>query len=57
MVDRKRIGLENHIATIRQDIHDNVLNNACSPANHALVDASSNDSDSNCGLLDTYDSN
>ena len=56
-VERKRIGPENHLARIRQDICDDVLNNACSPANHALGDTSSNDSDSNGGWLDTYNSN
>ena len=55
-VERKLIRLENHLARIRQDICDDVLNNACSPANHTLGDASPNDSDSNGGWLDTYDS-
>ena len=52
-VERKRIGLENHLARICQDIRDNVTANyACPPINHALGDAtspSSNDSDSNDG--------
>ena len=55
-VERKCIRLENHLARIRQDILDDVLNNAFPPANHALGDASSNDSDSNGGWLETYDS-
>ena len=49
-VKRKLIALENHLARICQDIRDDVAANyACSPANHALSDAtfpSSNDSDS-----------
>ena len=53
-VERKRIRLENNLAIIREDIRDNVLNNSCSPANHALGDDSPNDSDSNCGWLETY---
>ena len=58
--ERKHIGLENHLARIRQDIRDDVAANyACSPVNHALGDAtspSSNDSDSNDVWLDTDDS-
>ena len=61
MVDRKRIAVENHLARIRQDIRDNVAAKyACSPANHALGDAtspSSNDSDSNDGWIYTSGSN
>ena len=50
MVERKRVALENNLARIRQGIRDDVADNyACSPANHALGDAtspSSNDYDS-----------
>ena len=60
-VERKRIGLENHLARIIQDIHDDVsFEYACSPDNHALGDATSppfNDSDSNDGWIDTGGSN
>ena len=56
-VESKRIGLENHLSRIRQDICDDVLNNACSPANHALGDAFSNNSNSNGVWLDTYSYN
>ena len=42
-VELKHIRLEELLARIRQDVRDDVLNNACSPANHALGDASSND--------------
>ena len=40
-VERKHIGLENHLTRICQDTRDNVVNNACYPANHALGDATS----------------
>ena len=56
-VERKRIGIENHLARIHQDIRDNVaFNYACSPVNHALGDAtslSSNDSNSNGVWINT----
>ena len=56
-VERKRIAHDNHLARIRQDIRDDVAANcACSPVNHALVDAmspSSNDFDSNDVWIDT----
>ena len=63
--NKKRLRLEkvdrkDDLARICQDIHDDVLNNACSPANHTLGDAtspSSNDFDSNVGWLDTGSSN
>ena len=52
-VERKLIALENHLSRIRQDIRDDVAANySCSPANHALDDAtspSSNDFDSGDG--------
>ena len=39
---RGRIGPENHLARICQDIRDDVAANyACSPVNHALGDATS----------------
>ena len=61
MDERKHIGIENHLARIRQDIREDVVfDYACSPVTHALVDSTSplsNDSDSNGGWLDTYDSN
>ena len=60
-VKRKRIDLENHLSRTRQDIRDDVAANyAYSPVNHALGDAmspTSNDSDSNDGLIDTSGSN
>ena len=50
----KHIRFEEFLARIQGDVHENVLNNACSPANHALGDALYNDSKSNDGWLDTY---
>ena len=55
-VGLKRIRFEELLARIRGDVHVDVINNACSPSNHALGDASSNYSDSHDGWLDTYDS-
>ena len=52
-VEMKRIRFEESIARIRKEVRDDVLNNACSPADHALGDASSNDYDSNYGWIDT----
>ena len=49
-------GVNNLSVVIRGDVCAEVLKNACSPANHALGDALSNDYDSNDGWLDTYDS-
>ena len=46
-IEFKRIRLEELLARIRGYVRDDVFNNACSPANHALGDASSNDFDSN----------
>ena len=53
-VELKHIRSEELIDRIRDNVRDDILNNACSPANHALGDASSNDSESNDGWLDTY---
>ena len=53
-VELKLIRFEELITRILVDVRYDVLNNSCSPANHALGDASSNDSDSNDGWLDTY---
>ena len=55
-IELKRIRFEEVLARIFQDVRDDVVENACSPANHALGDALSNDSDSNDGWLNTYDS-
>ena len=55
-VELKRIRCEESLARIRKYFLDDVLNNACSPDNHAWGDASSNDSDSNEGWLNTYNS-
>ena len=52
----KRVERKDHLARIRQDTCDDVLTNACSPANHALGDTTSplsNDSKPNGGWIDT----
>ena len=56
-IELKRISFEELLARIRQYIRDDISANVCSPVNHALGDASSNDYDSNDGWLDTYNSN
>ena len=55
-IELKRIRVEEYLARICQDVSDKVALNVCSPVNNALGDALSNDSDSNDGWLDTYDS-
>ena len=56
-IESKCICFEELLARIHQYVCDDVVDNACSPANHALGDALSNDSDSDDGWIDTYDSN
>ena len=56
-IELKRIRLKEYFAGICQDVRDKVAANLCVPANNALGDALSNDSDSNDGWLDRYDSN
>ena len=56
-IELKRIRFEELLARICQDVRDDVVDNSCSPANHALGDAFSNDSESDDDWLDTYDSN
>ena len=56
-IELKRIRFEELLARILQDVRDDVVDNVFSPANHALGDALSNDSDSDDRWLDTYDSN
>ena len=61
------MALEDHLARVRQDMHDDVAANYASyPVNHSLGDAfpansprppSSNDSDSGDDLIDTIGSN
>ena len=55
-IELKRIRFEEYLAIIRQYVSEDVAANVCFPVNNALVDALSNDSDSNDGWLDTYDS-
>ena len=52
-IELKRIRSEELLDRIRQDVRDNVVDNACYPANHALGEALYNDSDSNDGWLST----
>ena len=56
-IELKHIRFEELLSRIRQDVYDNVLANVCSPTKQALGDALSNDSDSDDGWLDSYDSN
>ena len=56
-IDLKHIRFEELLARIKGDVHEDVLHNACYPANHALGDALSIDSESNEGWIDIYDSN
>ena len=53
-IELKHIRFKELLARIQDDVCDNVLNNACSPANRALGDALSNEYDSNDGWIDTY---
>ena len=55
-IELKRIRFEDLLARIHQDVRDDVAANVCSPVNNALGDALSNDSDSDDGWLDIYDS-
>ena len=55
-IELKRIRFEDLLARIRQDVRDNVFANVCSPVNNALGDALSNDSESDDGWLNRYNS-
>ena len=55
-IELKRIHFEEVLPRICQAVRDDVVANVCSPNNHALGDALSNDSDFDDGWLDTYDS-
>ena len=55
-IELKRIRVEEYLARIRQDVSDEVAANVRVPVNNALGDALSNDSDSDDGWIDTYDS-
>ena len=55
-IELKRIRLDDYLARIRQHVSDNVADNARVPVNNALGNALSNDSDSNDGWLNRYDS-
>ena len=52
-IELKHIRFEELLPRIRQDVRDDVVDNACPPANHALGDALSNDSDFGDSWLDT----
>ena len=54
-IELKRIRVEEYLARIRQDISDKVATNVCAPVNIALVDALSDDSDSDNAWLLRYD--
>ena len=55
-IELKHIRVEEYLARIRQDVSDEVDANVRAPVNNALGDALSNDSDSDDGWLDRYDS-
>ena len=55
-IELKHIRFKELLARIRQDVRDDVAANVRAPVNNALGDALSNDSDSNDGWLDRYDS-
>ena len=55
-VELKHIRFKELLARIRGDVRDDVVNNACSTANHALGDALSNDSNYDNGWINTYHS-
>ena len=55
-IELKHIRFEELLARIYQDVHDDVAANVHAPVNNALGDALSNDSDSDDGWLDRYDS-
>ena len=55
-IELKCFRFEELFAIIWQDVCDNVDANVCSPVNNAFGDALSNDSNSDDGWLDRYDS-
>ena len=55
-IELKRFRVKEYLARVSQDICDEVATNVRAPVNNALGDALSNDSDSNDGWLDIYDS-
>ena len=55
-IELKRIRVKEYLARICQDVSDKVASNVRAPVNNALGDALSNDSDSDDGWLDRYDS-
>ena len=55
-IELNRIFVKEYHARIFQDISDKFAANVRSPVNNALGDALSNDSDSDDGWLDIYDS-
>ena len=56
-IELKHIRVKEYLARIRQDVSDKVAANVCAPVNNALGDALPNDSDSDDGWLDRYNSN
>ena len=55
-IELKRIFVEEYLAIICQDVHDKFASNVRAPVNNTLGDALSNDSDSDGGWMDRYDS-
>ena len=55
-IELKRIRVEEYLARICQDISDEVATNVRAPVNNALGDALSNDSESDDGWINRYDS-
>ena len=55
-IELKRICAEEYLARILQDVNDEVAANVRAPVNNSLVDAMSNDSDSDDSGLNRYDS-
>ena len=55
-IELKRIRFEAYLARIRQDVRDDVAAYIHAPVNNALGDAFSDDSDSDDGWLERYDS-
>ena len=55
-IELKRIRVEEYLARVGQDIRDKVAANVCVPVNHDLGAALSNNSDSDDGWIERYDS-
>ena len=55
-IELKRIRFKEYLARICQDVSDGVSANVCAPVSNDLGDALSNDSNSDDGWLDRYES-